>query len=47
MSKYSAESALLKENNYSLFAVDSGKCAVRILLKVTAAFDTTKILLSI
>lgn len=42
MSKYSAESALLKENNYSLLAVDSAKSPVLILLKVTAGFDTTK-----
>ena len=37
---HSTESALLKVSNYLLLSVDSGDCAVLILLDFSSAFDT-------
>lgn len=38
--KHSTESALLRVTNYILVSVDSGNCAVLVLLDLSAAFDT-------
>jgi len=37
--KHSTESALLKVSNDLLLAVDSGKCAILVLIDLTAAFE--------